>query len=77
MTQQHMLERLKVAYPDGKVEVIDTTGTNDHWEVYVESKAFQNLSRIQAHQNVMGHFSHELMTGEVHALSIKTKVLQE
>ena len=69
-----MLERLQKAYPDGSVEVVDLTGTQDHWEVTVESTAFKNLSRIQQHQAVMAVFGPELKTGEVHALSIRTKL---
>ena len=74
MTQEMMLERLQKAYPDGNVEVFDLTGTQDHWEVSVESSAFQGLTRIQQHQAVMAVFGPELKTGEVHALSIKTKL---
>lgn len=74
MTPQEMKDRLSSAYPDGNVEVVDLTGTQDHWEVSVESAAFAGLSRIQQHQHVMSVFGPELKTGEVHALSIKTKV---
>jgi stress-induced morphogen len=73
MTKEQMTERLKTAYPDGRVEVFDLTGTSDHWEVMVESAQFQGLSRIQQHQHVMSVFAPELKTGEVHALSIKTR----
>lgn len=74
MTPQEMKDRLAQAYPDGSVEVTDLTGTQDHYEVSVESPRFAGLSRIQQHQQVMAVFGPELKTGEVHALSIKTKV---
>jgi stress-induced morphogen len=74
MTQEQMIQRLERFYPSSTVEVIDLTGTADHWEVYVESEAFKGLSRIQQHQHVMKCFGDELKTGEVHALSIKTKI---
>ncbi|MGZ5279622.1 MAG: BolA/IbaG family iron-sulfur metabolism protein [Pseudobdellovibrionaceae bacterium] len=74
MNTEMMKERILKAYPDAQVDVIDLTGTQDHWEVYVESQAFQGLSRIQQHQAVMSVFGPELKTGEVHALSIKTKI---
>lgn len=73
MTQKQMEERLKTAYPLAIVEVTDLTGTSDHWEVYIESEKFQGLTRIQQHQHVMAVFQPELKTGEVHALSIRTK----
>ena len=75
MTQAEIFLRLKEAYPDGKIEVFDLTGTADHWEVLVESGKFQGLNRIQQHQQVMSVFGPELKTGEVHALSIKTKII--
>jgi stress-induced morphogen len=74
MTQEMMKDRILKAYPDAMVDVIDLTGTQDHWEVSVESGAFQGLSRIQQHQAVMAVFGPELKTGEVHALSIRTKI---
>lgn len=74
MTQQTMLEKLATAYPNAKIEVHDMTGTQDHWEVFVESSAFSGKTRIQQHQDIMAVFAAELKTGEVHALSIRTKI---
>lgn len=74
MSPQEMKNRLEAAYPESTVEVFDLTGTEDHYEVYVESPAFAGLTRIQQHQHVMAVFGPELKTGEVHALSIKTKL---
>jgi stress-induced morphogen len=73
MTPEQMKQRLEQHYPQCQIEVYDLTGTQDHYEVFVESSAFQGLTRIQQHQHVMSCFSAELKTGEVHALSIKTK----
>ncbi|CAN5661302.1 BolA/IbaG family iron-sulfur metabolism protein [soil metagenome] len=73
MTPDQMQTRLEKAYPDGNVEVVDLTGTHDHYQVMVVSTAFQGLSRIQQHKHVMEVFAPELKTGEVHALSIQTK----
>lgn len=72
MTPEQMKTRLQTAYPDGSVEVVDLTGTQDHWQVYIESSAFSGMSRIQQHKHVMNVFEAELKTGEVHALTIKT-----
>ena len=69
-----MKKRLNEKYPEAVIDVTDLTGTSDHWEVYVESSAFKGLSRIEQHQHVMSCFGPELKTGEVHALSIKTKL---
>lgn len=74
MTPQQIRERLETAYPDGKVEVVDLTGTHDHYQVMIESRAFAGLSRIQQQRHVMDVFDAELKTGEVHALTIKTVI---
>lgn len=74
MKIEQMRQRLEENFPQSNIEVFDLTGGSDHWEVSVESSVFQGLNRIQQHQKVMACFSPELKTGEVHALSIKTKI---
>lgn len=76
MTPAQMQTRLENAYPDGSVTVVDLTGTHDHYQVMIKSKAFVGLSRIQRHQHVMAVFADELKTGEVHALTIQTEIPQ-
>lgn len=67
-----MKERLQTAFPDGDVEVVDLTGTRDHWQVAIASSIFAGLSRIECQRRVMGVFDAEIKSGEVHALTIKT-----
>ncbi len=72
MTPNQIKDKLQEAYPDGQIDVVDLTGTHDHYQVQIESSAFAGLSRIQQHKHVMDVFAAELKTGEVHALTIKT-----
>ncbi len=74
MSPQEMKKRLEAQFPNDKVDVMDLTGGQDHYEVYVKSAQFEGLSRIERHQKVMEIFSEELKTGEVHALSIRTEI---
>lgn len=74
MSPQQIKTRLEESFPNSEVAVTDLTGTEDHYEVYVKSVAFQGLSRIDQHKKVMAAFQAELKTGEVHALSIRTQV---
>lgn len=74
MNQEQMKARLQAAYADGDIEVVDLTGTQDHWQVFIRSKAFAGMNRVRQHKSVMEVFSAELQSGEVHALSIKTEV---
>lgn len=74
MTPQSMKERLEQAYPDGIIEVEDLTGTENHYQVRIATIAFKGKPLLECHRDVMGLFDLELKSGEVHALSIKTKV---
>ena len=74
MTPEQIKERLEQAYPDSHVDVMDLTGGHDHYSVYIASKVFDGMSRIQRHKHVMNVFDEELKSGEVHALTIKTDV---
>ena len=75
MSPEQMQQRLKEFFPGSEVQVIDLTGTQDHYEVFVKSAQLKGLNRIQQHQKVMAAFAPELKTGEVHALSIKTQTV--
>ncbi len=77
MTQEQMIERLNTKFPHSHIEVYDLTGTQDHWEVQISSQTFNGLTRIQQHKLVMEAFETELKTGEVHALTMKTKELKK
>ena len=74
MTSEQMEERLKAAFTDSDVAVMDLTGTQDHWEVRIASGDFDGISRMERHKKVMAVFDDELKSGEVHALTIKTLV---
>ena len=76
MTPQQIKSRLQQTYSDGTVDVTDLTGTEDHYSVFISSKKFTGLSRIQCHKQVMDVFDPELKTGEVHALTIRTEILK-
>lgn len=72
MTPEQVKQRLMAAYPESFVDVTDLTGTEDHYSVYIASKVFSGMSRMERHKNVMAVFAEELKTGEVHALTIRT-----
>ena len=73
MTPAQIKRKLEEAYPQGKVDVTDMTGSQDHYSVYVQSGKFEGMSRIQRHKSVMAVFDAELKSGEVHALTIRTE----
>ncbi len=74
MKPEDMKSRLQLAYPNAQVDVIDLTGTHDHYQVAISSPVFKGMSRIEQHKHVMNVFDPELKSGEVHALTIKTSL---
>ena len=62
--------------PDAKIEVVDTTGTKDHFSAVVISSSFEGLSLIEQHQKVYSAIG-DHMTKEIHALQLKTFSQQE
>lgn len=65
-------ERVLGALPGAEVEVIDTTGTNDHFEARVVAPQFAGLPMVRQHQLVYAPLKDVLATGELHALALKT-----
>ena len=63
--------------PDAEVGVIDRTGTMDHFNVTVRSKAFAGKTLIEQHQLVYGALRDALADGRVHAVELKTITSEE
>ena len=64
---------LVAAFPDARVEVSDLTGTSNHFQAVVVTRAFEGRTRIEQHQMVYAALG-GLMAGEVHALALTTRV---
>jgi stress-induced morphogen len=63
--------RLVRALPGADVELVDLTGTKDHYQARIVSSAFEGKSLIEQHQIVYGALG-EAMNGPIHALALKT-----
>jgi len=61
------------AFPEGSVEVVDRTGTGDHFHVAVASDAFVGLSLVEQHRLVNRALAGPLSDGTIHELRITTK----
>lgn len=72
MTPQNLQERLQQIAPDTTVEITDLTGTQNHYEAFIVSKAFVGKSTLEKHRIVYDFLNDELKSGEVHALKLKT-----
>ena len=71
--EQLKLENLlKEKFPDANILVKDLAGDNNHYSVTIESKAFNDLNRVQQHQLVYQSLD-GLMDSELHAMQLQTK----
>ena len=71
--EQVKLENLlKEKFPDANILVKDLAGDNNHYSVTIESKVFNDLSRVQQHQLVYQSLD-GLMDSELHAMQLQTK----
>jgi len=68
---------IRARIPDAEVGVVDRTGTMDHFNVTVRSKAFAGKTLIKQHQLVYGALREALADGRVHAVELKTITAQE
>ena len=65
---------LTQAFPDAvELTVEDRTGTGDHFQVTVESPAFDGLPLLDQHRRVNDALAAPLGDGSIHELRIKTK----
>jgi stress-induced morphogen len=62
---------LSEAFPDAEIELADLTGTRDHYQARVVTRAFAGKSPIEQHQLVYGALG-DAMKGPIHALALKT-----
>jgi stress-induced morphogen len=67
---------IRTAIPDADVQVVDRTGTMDHFNVTVRSHAFKDKPILQQHQMVYGALQEALRDGRVHAVQLKTMVTE-
>jgi stress-induced morphogen len=67
---------IRAQLPDAQVNVFDRTGTMDHFNVTVRSRAFRGKTLIEQHQLVYGALKPALADGRVHAVELKTIVTE-
>jgi stress-induced morphogen len=66
---------LREAFPEAGVrEVVDRTGTGDHFHVTVVSPRFEGLSLVDQHKLIYAALATPLADGTIHELRISTKV---
>jgi stress-induced morphogen len=72
MTPSQLKQRLESLAPMTQAEVVDMTGTQDHYQALIISPAFAGKMMIEQHRMVFKLVQAEVDSGEVHALTLKT-----
>ena len=68
---------IRTSLPDADVDIVDRTGTMDHFNVTVRSLEFKGKTLIEQHQLVYRALKPALRDGRVHAVELKTIVTPE
>ena len=71
MSPDSVRRLLLVALPDADLELVDLTGTQDHYQARIVSQAFEGKTLIEQHQLVYRALG-DAMHGPIHALALKT-----
>lgn len=63
---------LAPAFPGAEINVADTTGSMDHFQIQIVSPVFQGRTLVAQHQMVQKPLQAALADGRIHAIAIKT-----
>ena len=71
-----MVALIRETLPDAQVQIWDRTGTMDHFDVLIRSNAFAGKSLLDRHRMVEKTLKPARDDGRIHALAIKTDLLE-
>jgi stress-induced morphogen len=71
-----MVALIRETIPDAQVQIWDRTGTMDHFDVLVRSNAFAGKSLLDRHRLVEKAVKPAREDGRIHALAIRTDLLE-
>ena len=72
MSPDQVKARIETLAPGTEAQVMDLTGTQDHYQAVVVSPVFEGKLTMQQHRMVFDLFKSEIASNEVHALTLKT-----
>ena len=77
ITPETIVAYLKSKMPDVKAEVVDRTGTLDHFSLIVVSAAFEGKNLLDRQRLVYQALEDPMKDGRIHALEIKSSTPEE
>ena len=72
-----LTDLIRSRLPDAEVAIIDRTGTMDHFNITVRSKAFKGKTLLDQHRLVYGALENARADGRLHAVELKTIVVED
>lgn len=72
ITETDLQHCLQEAFPDGDIALMDLTGMQDHYRLFISSHQFKDKPLIAQHQLVYSALNPLLKSGQLHAVEIKT-----
>jgi stress-induced morphogen len=74
MPTERLRSLLESAFPDAaELDVVDRTGSGDHFHVTVRASDFNDRSLVEQHKLVYNALADPLADGTIHELRITTK----
>ncbi|MEK6578521.1 MAG: BolA family protein [Bdellovibrionota bacterium] len=72
MTPDQLKSKIETLGPGTRADIMDMTGTQDHYQAVIVSPTFEGKMMIEQHRMVLELLKTEVDSGEVHALTMKT-----
>lgn len=67
---------IRATLPDAEVEIVDRTGTMDHFNIGVRSAAFAGKTLLEQHRLVYGALKAAHGDGRIHAIELTTSTAE-
>ena len=76
MEEVEVQQLIEESLPEAKVEVVDTRGSGDHFEILVVSDKFEGVALIDRHRMIHTALGSQL-GGPIHAVEIKAYTTEQ
>ncbi len=77
MSPEALKNKIENLGPETQAEIMDLTGTGNHYKAVIVSPEFKGINMIKQHRLIFDLLKKELDSGEVHALTLKTFTPEE
>lgn len=75
--REAVTDYIRKEIPDASIELVDQTGTRDHFSIRVVSDVFKGKNLLDRHRLIYQALSEPMRDGRIHALEIKAHTRKE